>query len=223
MKTRLVSLITVLLGLGFASVQAGDINVNGNVGAKYASDYHRRGQVVSDEAIQAQVGFNVGLGGVDLFGDLFTNQATSASSADNDEITVGLGTSLLEDRLNAYAGVYNTSNSSSGDSLEAFASLGLNTLLAPSLSVYRDTDSSLYTFEGQLSHSFDLGLVQLEVAGVLGKTDLTANTDSTYYGTVLTASREFNEGLNVYTDVALSDNDARKYETVWGVGLRLQF
>ena len=223
MKTKLVSLITVLLGLGFSSVHAGDINVNGNVGTKYASDYHRRGQVVSDEAIQAQVGFNVGLGGVDLFGDLFTNQATSASSVDSDELTLGIGTSLLEDKLSAYAGVYNTSNSALGDDLEAFASLGLNTLLSPSLSVYRHTDDSLYTFEGQLGHSFNLEVITLEVTGVLGQTELTAATESTYYGTVLTASKTLGKDLNVYADVALSDNDVRDYETVWGVGLRLKF
>ena len=223
MKTKLVSLITVLLGLTFTSASAGDLNVNGNAGTKYTSDYHRRGQIVSDEAIQAQVGFNVGVGSVDIFGDLFTNQATSSSSADSDEAILGLAASLLENKLNAYAGVYNTSNSVNGDNLEAFASLGLNTLLSPSLSLYRDTDESLYTFEGELSHDFDLTIINLELAGVLGQTDLSSTTDTTYYGARVTASKTVKENLNIYADVALSDTDVRAYETVWGLGLRLKF
>jgi hypothetical protein len=223
MKTKLVSLITVLLGLSFTFAAAKDLNVKGNVGTKYTSDYLRRGQLVSDEAIQAQVGFNVGVGQIDFFGDLFTNQATSSSSADNDEVIVGLGTVLLENKLNAYAGVYNTSNSLNGDTLEAFASLGLNTLLSPSLSVYRDTDESLYTVEGEVSHDFDLGIANLEVAGFLGQTDLTSVTDSTYYGAKFTASKTLKEDLKVYADLSLSDTDTRDYETVWGLGLRLKF
>ena len=223
MKTKLVSLITVLLGLTFTFAAAEDLNVKGNVGTKYTSDYHRRGQIVSDEAIQAQVGFNVGVGEVDFFGDLFTNQATSAASADSDEAIVGLATTLWENKLNAYAGVYNTSNSSNGDTLEAFASLGLNTLLSPSVSLYKDTDESLYTFEGEVSHDFDLGLANLEVAGVLGQTDLSSTTDSTYYGARVTASKTVKENLNIYADLALSDTDTRDSETVWGLGLRLKF
>jgi hypothetical protein len=222
MKTKLVSLITILLGMT-TSTLVGDINVKGNVGAKYASDYHRRGQIVSDEAIQAQVGFNVGVGSVDFFGDLFTNQATDGSSADSDEATIGIHTSLLNDKLNAYAGVYNTSHDVNGDSLEVFASLGLNTLLSPSLSLYRDTDASLYTFEGQLSHDFDLKVVNLELAGVLGETELSSTTDSTYYGARITASKEVQENLNIYADLALSDTDTRDCETLWGLGLRLKF
>ena len=188
MKTKLVSLIA-LLGLSINAASAEATNINGNVGTKYSSDYHRRGQLVSEEAIQAQVGFNVGLGAVDLFGDFFTNQSTASNSADNDELTFGLGTSLLEDKLNAYVGVYNTDNTSAGDNLEAFASIGVDTFLSPSVSVYRDTDESLYTFEGQVSYGFDLNIVNLELAGMLGNTDLTTTNDSTYYGAKLTATK----------------------------------
>lgn len=222
MKTKLVSLIA-LLGLSINAASAEATNINGNVGTKYSSDYHRRGQLVSEEAIQAQVGFNVGLGAVDLFGDFFTNQSTASNSADNDELTFGLGTSLLEDKLNAYVGVYNTDNTSAGDNLEAFASIGVDTFLSPSVSVYRDTDESLYTFEGQVSYGFDLNIVNLELAGMLGNTDLTTTNDSTYYGAKLTATKTIKDNVDLYADVALSDNDVRSNETLWGVGLSVKF
>jgi len=90
MKTKLMSLITVLLGLSINAASAEAPAVHGEVGAKYASDYMRRGQVLSAEALQAQVGFNIGLGSVDLYGDLFTNQSTESTGADTDEATFGI-------------------------------------------------------------------------------------------------------------------------------------
>jgi hypothetical protein len=138
-------------------------------------------------------------------------------------LTVGLGTSLLDDRLDAYVGVYNTDNTVAGDNLEVFASLGVNTLLSPSVSVYRDTDQSLYTFEGQISYDVDLNIINLELAGMLGNTDLTTTEDSTYYGAKLTATKTIKDNVDLYADVSLSDNDVRDNETLWGVGLSIKF
>ena len=220
MNNKLVKLIALLgLSINVASAEAPE--VNGEVSTKYSSDYHRRGQVVSQEAVQAQVGFNVGLGGVDIFGDFFTNQSTASDGGNNDELTVGLGSSFFEDKLNAYVGVYNTDNSELGDNLEAFASLGLDFPLSPTVSVYRDTDDSLYTFEGQVSYGVDLDVVNLELAGILGNTDVSSAIDSTYLGAKLT--KTIKDNVNLYADVALSDNDTRDNETLWGVGLSVKF
>lgn len=223
MKTKLVSLLAVLIGLSINVASGEAPKVNGNMGTKYSSDYHRRGQLVSQEAIQAQVGFNVGIGQVDVFGDFFTNQSTTSAGGDNDELTVGLGSSFFEDKLNAYVGVYNTDNSVAGDNLEAFASLGLDFPLSPTVSVYRDTDDSLYTFEGQLSYGVDLEVVNLELAGILGNTDVSSVVDSTYLGAKLTATKTIKDNVDLYADVALSDNDTRDNETLWGVGLSVKF
>ena len=222
MKIKL-TLIALLCALQTNVASAEDLNVGGNIGTKFSSDYHRRGQLVSEEAIQAQVGFTVGLGQVDVFGDFFTNQSTASTGVDNDELTVGLGTSLFEDNLNAYLGVYNTDRSTGGDNLEAFASVGINAFLSPSVSVYRDTDASLYTFEGQVSYDIDLDVVGLEIAAMLGNTDLTTSNDSTYYGAKVTATKTVKDNVNLYADLALSDTDTRENETLWGVGLSVKF
>jgi len=130
---------------------------------------------------------------------------------------------LWDDSLSAYLGVYNTDTGAGEDDLEAFVSIQFNTLLTPKVSAYRDTDDSLYTFEGQVSYDIDLDVVGLELAGILGNTDTSSTNDSTYYGARLTASKTIKENLNLYADLALSDNDVRSNETVWGIGLNVKF
>jgi hypothetical protein len=220
MKTKIM--ITALLSaLLINAASAEPSAMAGHVSTKYTSDYHRRGQELSAEAIQAQVGFNVGVGNVDVFGDFFTNQGTD-NDIDTNELTIGVGTGLFDDNLNAYLGVYNTDTTGSSDDLEAFASLQLNTLLEPTVSLYRDTDDNLYTFEGKVSHTFDLQIVDLGLSGTLGNTESTAAVDSTYTGARATLSKTF-DSLNVYTDLAMSDDDTRDNETIWGIGLSLNF
>jgi hypothetical protein len=221
MKTKALIMALSCLFINAASAEAP--SVSGDVGAKYASDYQRRGELLSAEALQAQVGFNVGLGSVDFYGDLFANRSTESTGSDTDEATFGIGTSLWDDSLSAYLGVYNTDTGAGEDDLEAFASVQLNTFLAPKVSIYRDTDDSLYTFEGQVSYDIDLDVVGLELAGILGNTDTSSTNDSTYYGAKLTASKTIKENLNLYADLALSDNDVSNNETVWGLGLNVKF
>jgi len=222
MKTTTV-ILSALLGFFINAASAEAPPVKGNVGAKYSSDYNRRGEILSAEALQAQVGFNVGLGSVDVFGDFFTNQSTDSGGADTDETTLGLGTSLFDNNFNAYIGIYNTDLGAAEDTLEAFASIQVETLLSPTVSVFRDTDASLYTFEGQLSHGISLEVIDLELAGVIGNTDSTTTLDRTYVGAKLTASKTVKDNLNLYADVAVSDSDDRSNETIWGLGLSVKF
>jgi hypothetical protein len=219
MKTKIA--IAALISVLFINAAPAETPVNGSAGTKYTSDYHRRGAQLSTEAIQAQVGFNVGLGRLDVFGDFFTNQGTD-SSVDTNELTLGVGSGLFDDRLNAYIGVYNTDSTGGDNDLEVFAQLGLGSVLSPTVSVYRDTDDDLYTFEGTLSHTFDLNIVDVEIAGALGNTDASSIQEYTYTGAKVTVSKSIND-INIYTDLGLTDTENRDNETVWGIGLSLQF
>jgi len=220
MKTK--QIIAALLGaLIINACSADELSVNGSAGTKYATDYNRRGQELSADAIQAQLGFNVGIGGVDVFGDFFTNQSTESNAANTDEVTVGVGTGLFEDSINAYIGVYNTDTDGSASTLETFAIVSANVVLSPTVSLYRG-DDDLYTFEGQLSHTIDLQVVDLTLAGVLGNTDASTSVDRTYSGAIATLAKTVNN-INIYTDVAISDADNRDNETVWGLGLSVKF
>ena len=104
-----------------------------------------------------------------------------------------------------------------------FVSLQANVPLSPTFSIYRDTDDSLYTFEGQLSYDVDLDVVGLELAGILGNTDTSSTADRAYYGAKLTATKTIKENIDLYADVALSDADDRDNETLWGIGLSVKF
>ena len=193
-KLTIAALFSALL-INAASAEGPD--VQGQVSTKYTTDYHRRGAELSTEAIQAQVGFNVGLGLVDVFGDFFTNQSTGGTDVNTDEMTIGLGTALFEDNINAYLGVYNTDSDGLASTLEAFATISANYLLSPTVSFYRDTEDSLYTFEGSLSHTFDLNIVNLDLTGSIGTTDASATSDYTYTGAKVTVSKDINNSINV--------------------------
>ncbi len=222
-KTKLITLVAALL-LGAVSLNAAEeSSINGVVSTKYTSDYARRGALLSEEAMQAQVGFSTSVAGIDVFGDFFTNQSTASSGGNTDELTIGVGTSFLDDLLSTYVGVYNTDHSASESALEGFLSVSLNAALTPTVAFYQDTDDSLQTFEGQLSYDVDFDLATLGLSGVLGSTDTLTSSNQTYTGLVAKLSRSVNDQFNVFADVAITDAESRDNETVWGIGLNLRF
>tara|TARA_B110000495_G_C22855100_1_gene498575 strand:+ start:197 stop:877 length:681 start_codon:yes stop_codon:yes gene_type:complete len=223
-KIKLITIVAALISGAVSLNAAQESSFSGSASTKYTSDYARRGTLLSQDAMQAQVGFSTAVAGVDVFGDFFTNQSTSSSGGNTDEFTLGVGTSFLESLLSAYAGVYNTDHSSASDSsLEGFISVSVNTVLTPTVTLYRDTDDSLQTFEGQLSYDVDFDLAKLGIGGVLGTTDTLALKNETYTGLTVKLSKDINKEFNIFTDVSVSDSELRDNETVWGVGLNLNF
>ena len=221
MKTKIVSLIIALMGFNINAAQAEDSTLKGNLGAKVTSDYQRRGEIVSEQSVQAQIGLNSAVGGVDIFADFFTNQSTE-NGRDSNEIVAGLGKDFLDGLVSAYGGVYNTDFSNAEADLEYFVQVSVNAPLNPSVSFFRNVDDELNTFEGKISQDFDIKLANLELSGVLGNTELTQSVDSTYSAVKAELSKQFDE-VELYADVSLSDNDTRDYETIYGVGIRVKF
>ena len=223
MKTKIV--ITALISALTINVASADqhagLSFDGEIGAKYASDHFFRGQARSQDAIQANVGFNTSVGSVGLFGDLFTSQDVDSVQADTNDITVGLSLSPV-DKIDLLLGLYKTQVSDSGGELEWFIGAEVDMLLSPALTVYRNTDDELYTYEGSLTHEIDLDVLKLELTGWLGNTELTESVNSTYYGAKLTAIKSVGP-IDFYADVAVNDNEDRDSETVWGAGLAVKF
>lgn len=209
------------MGFNINAAQAEDSTLKGNLGAKVTSDYQRRGEIVSEQSVQAQIGLNSAVGGVDIFADFFTNQSTD-SGRDSNEIVAGLGKDFFEGLVSAYGGVYNTDFSDAEADLEYFVQVSVNAPLNPSVSFFRNVDDELNTFEGKISQDFDIKLANLELSGVLGNTELTQSVDSTYSAVRVELSKQFDE-VELYADVSLSDNDTRDYETIYGVGIRVKF
>lgn len=220
-KTKL-TLVAALI-LGAVSLNAAqESSFLGSASTKYTSDYARRGALVSTEAVQGSVGFSAETSGVDVYGSLFTSQSTD-SGVDSNEFTIGVGTDLFKDVLNASIGLYNTDFSSSDNTLEYFVKLQLNTALSPTVSFFDDTDEDLQTFEGSLSYVVENDLADLSVSGLVGSTDTLATEDQTYTGLTLGLSKDVSEELGIFADVSFSDAESRDYETVWGIGLNLNF
>jgi len=209
------------MGFNINAAQAEDSTLKGNLGAKVTSDYQRRGEIVSEQSVQAQIGLNSAVGGVDIFADFFTNQSTE-NGRDSNEIVAGLGKDFLDGLVSAYGGVYNTDFSDAEADLEYFVQVSVNAPLNPSVSFFRNVDDELNTFEGKISQDFDIKLANLELSGVLGNTELTQSVDSTYSAVKAELSKQFDE-VELYADVSLSDNDTRDYETIYGVGIRVKF
>lgn len=224
MKTKIV--ITALLSalitnVASAAKQDTGLKIGGTIGAGYVSDDFFRGQASSGESLQANVGFNTSVGSVGLFADLATTQSVDSTEADTNDVTAGLSLSPV-DRLDLLLGVYNTDISNSGGTLEGFIGVQIDMLFNPSITVYRNTSEELYTYEGQISHDVDLGVIGLELSGWLGNTELTASDDSTYYGAKLAAVKNVG-GIDFYADVAVDDNEDRDAETLWGAGIAVKF
>jgi len=220
MKTKiLIAALCSALMINAASAEG--LSFGGEIGAKYVSDHYFRGQARTNEALQANVGFDTSVGAVGLYGDLFTNQSVDSTEADTNDITVGLKLSIV-DNIDLLAGVYNTENTGAGGDLEGFVGIEIDAPLNPAVTVFRNTDEELYTYEGQLSHEFDLDVIGLELAGVVGNTELSQSVDSTYYGAKLTATKSVGP-VDLYADVAVNDNEDRDAETLWGAGVSVKF
>ena len=99
MKTK-IALIALLSVMSNAFHVQGA--VNGSIDTGYTSEYHRRGAIVSQDAAQVGLSLNAG----NLFGSVFTNQSVETGS-DTLEGVAGVNISVV-DKLNLYAGVYNT-------------------------------------------------------------------------------------------------------------------
>lgn len=224
MKTKIV--ITALLSalitnVASAAKQDTGLKLGGTIGAGYVSDDFFRGQASSGESLQANVGFNTSVGSVGLFADLATTQSVDSTEADTNDVTVGLSLSP-EDKFNLLLGLYNTDISNSGGTLEGFIGVQIDTFLNPSITVYRNTSEELYTYEGRVSHGFDLDVIGLEASGWLGNTELTTSDDSTYYGARLAAVKSLGN-IDLYADVSVDDNEDRDAETLWGAGVVVKF
>lgn len=224
MKTKIViaALACALItNVASAAKQDTGFKLGGTIGAGYVSDDFFRGQASSGESLQANVGFNTSVGSVGLFADLATTQSVDSTEADTNDVTVGLSLNPTS-KIDLLLGLYNTDISTSGGNLEGFVGVQIDTLLDPSITVYRNTKASLLTYEAGVSHDISLDVFDLQVSGWLGNTELTTSDDSTYYGAKLAAVKSLGN-IDLYADVSVDDNEDRDAETLWGAGVAVKF
>jgi hypothetical protein len=211
-------IITTLLGF-FINVASAE---NYSAEIRYASDYFYRGALKTGQAVQSSVGLSASGGGLGFSAGAFTNQAVDSGS-DTYILSAGISKSFVDELLSAYAGVNHVEDVAGAATLEAQVSIGLNWPLSPRLSVYRDLDDSLYTYELSVNHELDLEVLSLGLNGSVGNTETSSLIDNTYYTVGAVASRSLSEDSTISLGATHVDSDTTSNEYVFDFGVAIKF
>jgi hypothetical protein len=194
--------------------------ITGNLGVRHTSDYYYRAAALSEDALQLNVGVGANIAGLDVSVGYLTNQATDA--ANTDTLSLEIGKTVFDKTLSLAAGVYNMDTPGAADHTQGYISAGLNMLLSPEVTIFRSTSDSLFTYELGVSHGFDLGVADLTLAGVAGRTELTSSTERDYTSASARLSKSF-DVVTPHVQVALVDSDTTSHETVVCLGVDFKF
>lgn len=217
MKTKLIVLaLCSALTLNAASAES-----TGSFGLGYASDSYFRGAEISAEAAQLTLGAEANLGTVKLEAGVFSNQATG-NNANANILDIGVSRTFTEDLINVYGGLKNIDIEGVDSRLDAVVSVGLSTVLSPTLTVARSTDDDLWTYELGISHTFVTELADIKLCGLAGSTDLTGSTERDYVGAGLTVSKSYGS-VEPYAGIKVIKPEGADRDTVIGAGITFNF
>ena len=178
---------------------------------------------MATDTLQASLGADFDVGAIEAFVDFSTNQSLDAGD-DKHDTAVGVQTSFLEDALDISIGLLHYEYTAGTSELEGFVGITYNTILSPTVRVYRNTDESLSTYEASLSHGLDVGIADLTLGAGFGVTDLTSNVDTDYYELSALASRSITDSLDAFANFSYNDADNRSTsDTFGGVGFSVKF
>ena len=216
MNTKIISTL-VAFGLCINAALAGN---SARVG--YASDYFYRGVQKAEESIQASLRLSHDLGSLKGSLHVCSNQAVDAGN-DSYHMGAGVGTSFVDGMLSAYAGINHFEDVPGVALSEAEVRLGLGVPLSPSVSVYRNLDDSLYTFELGVSHGIETEVADLSLSASLGNTETSSTADTDYYNIGADATKSLSDSTTVGLSVDYIDADNIDSEFVFGAGLTFNF
>jgi hypothetical protein len=218
MKTKLKLLALVCaLTINAGATQTGTSGFQGELGLGYTSDYYFRGGKVSDESTQIQAKLSTDIGVAGAYVSAFANQGLQ--SADSYQFAVGLSKSYGSiDMELGYLHLEDIPGDARG---ELFVSLGLDTVLSPSVTINQDLDDSLTSGELELSHTIDIDVADLTITGVAGVSDTLAG-DTNYYEIGGSLNREFGS-LVASLGVDYVDAENVDSETVFSAGIGIKF
>ena len=215
MKTKLLSLF-VALGL------ITNVAVASSASIGYVSDFYYRGEAKALESFQSQVDYGTSVLGLEALLHACTNQSVDAG-VDSYGFSAAAGKSFSEGLLAVYGG-YNHYEDVPGEALsEIFVKAQSNIVLNPSVTIFRDVSDDLFTYEGAVSHSFDVKLASLNLDAAIGNTELSASDERTYYSVGAELSRQIGAGVDAGFSVDLVDSDEIEREFVFGGSLTFQF
>lgn len=215
MKTKIVSLL-----IAFGLLNAA--NAGNSVKLGLASDSFYRGAQKSEESIQSSLMAGTALGGFNASAHICSNQAIDSES-DSYHMGAGLGKSFAEGLFSLYGG-FNHFEDVPGEALsEVEIKLSSSVAFSPSLSVYRDIDESLYTFELSASHSLETDVADISINASIGNTEVTTSNDRDYYSVGASTSKSLSDSSDLSLGVDYIDADDISGEFVLGSALSFKF
>jgi len=194
---------------------------NGSAGIGYSSDYFREGSLVSAESLQASAAYELKAGGLNAGFGIFTNQPT-AGGVDTYIIDASIS-KALNDTFSASLGLEHTELVAGVATLDITASVSLNSILNPSLTVKRDTEDDLYVVEVGASHDLDFEIAQLRLSALYGNADVSSTSNVDYYSVGASLSRSLSENSSVEASLDYVDSDLISNESIFGIGLTIKF
>lgn len=222
MKTTTL-ITTVLFGLFVNAGFGADNGLSGNVGVSYETDHFFRGQAVASETLNSSIGLDANLGSLEAFADVSAFHSLSGGD-DKYDISGGLGTKVLDGQLGLSAGLLHYELIAGESKLDAFIAANLDVILDPTVTVYRNTDQNLWTYELGLSHDVELkDIATLSLGVSAGITETSSTTEVEYFEVGGEFSRGITENLDGVISVAYNDADNRDSETLAAFGFRVSF
>ena len=214
-KTMIMALISCLF-INAAPAGSNSIDVG------YASDHFRRGALTAEESVQAGASLGFKALGLDSSVGVSTNQAVASGGTDFYLINAGASKAFGE-LLSVYVGLEHAEFVAGAATLEVNANISLDTVLNPEVSIYRNTDDALYTYEAAVSHSFDLEVAALGLSASYGNTDVTSSSDVDYYSVGGSLTRSLSENSSLTASLDYVDSDSIENESIFGVGINVKF
>ena len=221
MKTKIM--ISALLCAFLINVNAEQSaeKIKANAKVDYATEFYHRGEQLSNDAVQASIGVNFDLGGVDLFAKHFTNFADANSELDTNILTTGLGAELLG--LQVSAGVLYRDTETTATRTDVFISAAGELIVDLTGTIARDIDDDLYTYELLASYDIDVKIADLTIGGLIGSTDVTTSNTRDYAGVCGKLSKDLTDELDAHVKVAWIDADDSSDDTVVIAGIGYKF
>lgn len=198
-----------------------NVALAGSASIGYTSDYFRRGALLSEEAVQSSVSYSKDLLGLEFSVGASTNQPVSVG--EDSYIIEGGASAELGELLGLYVGLQHFEQRSSDSNLEVQVSATFNTLLNPSVDLFRDTDDELYTFELGLSHDLDLDFAQLGLSASYGNTDVTEAQNEDYYTLGAVASKSLSDNTTAQLGYNYVDSDLISAESIVSASVSFSF
>ena len=152
----------------------------------------------------------------------FTNKSIN-SGTDTYILNGGLSKSFADELVSAYVGLEHSEDVAGEAVQEVDLTLSLSTLLSPTVSVLRNLDESLYTYELSLSHSLDVKVASLDIMGSVGNVETSQNLDTDYYMVGAMLSRDISENASISVGLVRVDSESTEEEYVSSLGISTRF